>query len=298
MSAATGFEEFVTIVRTGSVTAAAAELGLPRPTLSRRLARLEERLGVRLLHRSTRRHTLTPEGEALYAQARQVVRDARAAEAMVRRLDGVPRGLLRVSLPTEMPQDVFSGWVIDFMTRFPEVQVELVASSAHVDLVAEGFDVAMRVGPIEDDTLIARTLTQNEHIAVATPEYLERRGTPEHVEDLAGHECIVGFHAGTVPEYEWPMRGGGSVRVNGRFASNQMGIRLASARRHLGIALVTERLMLGDLESGALVPILRDHVGRSERVRLVYPEREYLDPKVEAFVDHIVSVLAETRRMA
>ena len=144
MSNAEGFEEFVAIIDCGSVTGAAEGLGLPRPTLSRRLARLEERLGVRLIHRTTRRMTMTPQGELLYAKARRVVQAAREAEAEVRRLDGVPRGLLRVSVPTGMPAMLFGEWVGEFLQRYPEVELEMVASSAHVDLAAEGFDLALR----------------------------------------------------------------------------------------------------------------------------------------------------------
>lgn len=284
------------MVEAGSITAAAEALGLPRPTLSRRLARLEERLDVRLIRRTTRRLALTREGDALYARARPIVRHALEAEATVRRLDGVPRGRLRCSIPTETPQGVFPGWVADFMTRYPEVDVEMVASSEHVDLVGEGFDVAMRVGPVDDTSLIARTLTKNEHIAVASPTYLRHAGTPTRLDELSAHECILGFRAGTVPEDEWPTRDGGKVRVQGRLASNQMGFRLAAARHDVGIAFLPDRTVREDLTSGALVCVLADEVGRTEHVRLVYPEREYLDPKVEAFVEHIASSLQASRQ--
>jgi DNA-binding transcriptional LysR family regulator len=289
MSVAEGFEEFVTIVDSGSVTGAAERLGLPRPTLSRRLVRLEERLGVRLLHRTTRRMKLTPQGELLYAKARGVVLAARDAEAEVRRHDDVPRGLLRVSTPMNPPQGVFTRWITEFLSTYPEVSIELVASSVHVDLVAEGFDVALRGDTIEDSSLVARTLVHNRRVAVASPAYLEIHGVPGSADALADHNCILGFRGGSAPELRWPLRDGGSVSVAGTLMTNQMGIRLEAAKAHLGIALVIERFAGPDLASGALVPVLPDIVGRDERACLVYPDREFLDPKVRAFVDFIAS---------
>ena len=166
MSAAEGFEEFVAVVEAGSLTAAAEALGLPRATLSRRLARLEERLGVRLLHRTTRRLTLSLAGERLYETARQVVRMAKESEADVQRLDGVPRGLLRVSLPAGLHRPM-ATWVAEYMRAYPEVQVELVGSPERVDLVGEGFDLALRATEPEDASLVARTLARVRLLAVA-----------------------------------------------------------------------------------------------------------------------------------
>ena len=289
MSAAEGYEEFVSIVERGSITSAARALGLPRPTVSRRLARLEERLDVRLLHRTTRRMQMTPQGEALYATARRVIRAAREVEAEVRRLDGVPRGLLRLSIPTRVPADIFAGWLVEFLTLHPEVSLEAVASAAHVDLVAEGFDVALRAGPIEDASVIARVVATNVLMAVASPKYLAERGTPRDAESLAGHNCIVGYRAGIAPELRWPLLDGGWVAVSGTFVSNQMELRREAARRHLGIALIVDYVTADDIASGDLVAVLPDVIGRRDRVSLVYADRAFVDPKVRAFVDFIGS---------
>ncbi|MEM6995425.1 MAG: LysR family transcriptional regulator, partial [Myxococcota bacterium] len=140
---AAGFEEFVSIVNRGSVTGAAEALGLPRPTVSKRLARLEARLGVRLLHRTTRRMKLTEQGELLYDRARRVVHAAHEAEAAVQRLDDVPRGLLRVAVPPRVPEGVFTQWLAAFLDAYPEVSLDVVGTDPHIDLVAEGFDVAL-----------------------------------------------------------------------------------------------------------------------------------------------------------
>jgi DNA-binding transcriptional LysR family regulator len=295
MSAADGFEEFVAIVDAGSLTAAAAMLDLPRATLSRRLARLEERLGVRLLHRTTRRMDLTQQGEVLYRTARRVVGSAREVEAAVTRLDGVPRGLLRLSVPTGVPREFFGGVLVDFLASHPEVSVEVVTSSVHLDLVTEGFDLALRFGVIKDASLVARTLARNDLIAMASPSYLAARGTPRRPEQLASHNCIVGYTAEGAPELRWPLRAGGWVEVAGSLKTNQMDLRVEAAKRSLGIALLVERVAADELACGELVPVLPDRVGHEVRACLVYPDREFLDPKVRAFIDFFTSRLDARR---
>jgi len=295
MSAGQDFEEFMAVVESGSLTAAARALAMPRPTLGRRLDRLEERLGVRLVHRTTRRLTLTPTGEALYAKARLVVQAAREAEAEARRADDVPRGLLRVSVPAAVPGGVVAGWIVAFLDAYPEVDVELVATNVHVDIGAGDFDVAMRAGPVDDPSLIARTLVRNERIAVASPGYLDRRGTPASPDDLRDHDCIVAYHAGVAPETHWPLRAGGRVAVSGRLASNQMEVRLHAAIAGRGIATVFARVAAEALADGRLVQVLPDHLHRVERVALVYRDRAFAEPKVRAFVEFLAEAVAQTR---
>lgn len=298
MSTAEGFEEFVAIAHHGSVTAAAESLGLPRPTLSRRLARLEERLGVRLLHRTTRKLTLTRQGEHLYARARRVVETAREAEAEVRRLDGVPRGLLRLSIPPGVPALLFGDWLTTFLKLYPEVRLEVVATSAHIDLAAEGFDLAMRRGVIRDQSLIARTIATNRLVAVASPAYLEAHGVPRTLDELTQHDCIVGFKSGTLPDLRWPLQDGGWVEVSGTFMTNQIGLRLAAAIHDHGIAVVVDREAQDALQSGAVVPVLPEIIGRRDDVNLVYLDRDFMDPKVRAFIDFLMERIAVSRASA
>jgi len=293
MSTAQDFEEFVAIAECGSLSAAATELGLPRATLSRRLQRLEDRLGVRLVHRTTRRLGLTPPGKALYAKARGVVHTAREAEAEVRRHDGIPRGLLRVAVPTAIPAGLLAGWTAEFCGLYPEVHVEYVAIDGPVDLIGAGFDVALQPA-VTDASLIARTLVNTRLVAVASPEYLGSRGTPQRLSDLADHDCILGHRDGVAPERTWPLLAGGSVEVSGTLRANQMGLRLELAKLHLGITLVMESGT--DLASGDVVRVLPELVGRLERVALVWPDRTFLEPKVRAFVDLLSARIAETRR--
>jgi len=295
MRAADGFEEFVAIVEAGSLTAAALQLGIPRPTLSRRLARLEERLGVRLLHRTTRRMKMTPHGESLYGKAQLVVRTAREAEAEVRRLDGVPRGPLRVCVPGEMPHALFTGWLIAFLRAYPEVTLDVTGASAPFDLVAEGFDVALSAGLAQGESLVAKTLFWNTLSAVASPGYLATHGAPTAAADLAAHACIRTHRLAGVPERSWPLLDGGTVPVDGPLVVDPMGLRAQAAMQGLGIALVIENSIPEALASGELVPVLSSVVGRRERLSLVYPDRTYLDPKVRAFVDFIAERIEEVR---
>lgn len=294
MSLAEGYEEFVAIVDVGSLTGAADALGMPRPTVSRRLARLEERLGVRLLHRTTRRLTMTRAGALLYEQASRIVDAARAVEAEVLRLDGVPRGLLRITAPTSLPP-TFADWMVAFLERYPEVRMELVTSSVNVDLIAAGFDVALRRGVIDDASLIARTIVIDESIAVASQKYLDENGTPDNAEALTKHDCIAVYHSGRAADLQWPLLDGGTVGVSGRLRTSEMTMQIEAARAGLGIALVSRHGAAEHLASGALVQVLPDVVGSRERVSLVHADREFVEPKVRAFIDFFIETFQRSR---
>ncbi|MDB4928593.1 MAG: LysR family transcriptional regulator, partial [Myxococcaceae bacterium] len=193
--------EFLTFVRTveaRSISRAARELGVPRPTVGRRLARLEEKLGVRLLRRTTRTMVLTDAGEALYARARGVIAAVRDAEASVRRSDEAVRGVLRVSAPP-LNSLQFGAMIADFIGRYPDVRLELDLTTRHVDFAAGAYDVAIRAAAQLPPGLIARHLARTRLAVVASPEYLARRGTPKRSTDLAKHACLVGFALGEHP---------------------------------------------------------------------------------------------------
>lgn len=282
-----GFEVFVRIVEHGSVSAAARALEQPRETLSRRLARLEARLGVRLLHRETRRLTLTLAGEELYRRASPLVAAAQEANAAVRRLDDEPRGLLRLSLPPE--GGLLAEMCLDFADRYPEVQLELISTARFVDLVAEQVDVALRAGTLGDPALVARRLWATDLVAVATPAYLEGWGRPASPADLADHACILGYEEGLRPERRWPLLAGGTVAVKGRIATNNLRLRRIAIERGEGIGLMPRFLVEEALRSGQLEPLLEGQVGGSTGMAVVFVERAFMLPKVRAFVDHAVA---------
>jgi len=294
VDAATGFQEFVAVVEAGSVSAAARELGVPRASLSRRLSGLEERLGVRLLHRTTRRLAMTDAGQELFRRASRIVTQTRDALDAVQRLDGVPRGLLKVSIPPDRGEQ-FSELIAGYVTAFPEVEVEILATTRHVDLVAEGVDVAIRAGRVRDASLIGRKLQSTDIIAAAAPEYIERHGAPESVADLENHDCIVGFVRGEKTQRTWPLKDGGSIPVHGRVSTNGLPLAIHLALRGVGIALVPMMVVHREIQDGRLIPVLRELIGTQGTVTVVYPEREYLDPKVRAFVDHVVAWIERSR---
>lgn len=287
-----GMEIFVRVVEAGSVSAAARELGEPRESVSRQLSRLEARLGVRLLHRGPRRLVPTAAGETLYRRVRPLIAAARDAAEEVRQHDDVPRGLIRVSIPPGEGASRMGAVAASFLARWPEVRIELVTSTRHVDLVAEGFDIALRAGTVRDGNLIARKLLRMETLALASPGYLGRRGIPQSPEELGEHECILGMGGGALPQLRWPLRDGGEVQVRGRLVTDDIRAAHSACQAGLGIALLPHLLEVDRLVAeGQLVPVLRDRVGTEGTVSLVMVERERVPVRVRAFFDHVVGTL-------
>ena len=289
MPTADRLSEFAAVVASGSISAASRDLGLPRATLSRRLTELEQELGVRLLHRSTRRLTLTPAGEELHRRARRIVADAEEAWKSVRRLDDVPRGLLRVSAHTKMLGDLF----VSFVQEFPEIELEVRSTTRHVDLIREGVDVAVRFGQVRDPNLIVRRVGGGRRVVVGSPAYFEQRGHPKSVSQLKNHSCIVDFAGDAVPNRSWPLLRGGSVKVKGPLAANDITLAVRAALAGVGLAMVPEELVTREIESGKLGVVLKEHIGTDAGVSVVYADREYIEPKVRAFVDRAVVMLSK-----
>ncbi len=278
---------FVKAVECHSLSRAAAELGIPRATLSRRLARLEERLGARLLRRSTRSLTLTDAGESFHRHARIALDAVANAEASVRQVDDAVRGDLRVSVPP-IVTDSFRSLLCTFAERHPEVRLLVDFSSRLVDLRRDGYDVALRASSSElEPGLIARPLSREPIVAVASPAYLAAHGTPRTRRDLAQHRCLMGFARGELPQSHWGV-GNSKVHVEGVLFSNELGLLRDAAVRGLGIACLPLMVVHADLESGALVPVMLDLLRGEAVVAVVYPERQFVPPAVRAFIDAIV----------
>jgi DNA-binding transcriptional LysR family regulator len=271
-----------------SLSRAAAELGVPRATVSRRLARLEERLGARLLRRTTRSLVLTDAGEALYRHARIVLDAVSHAEASVRRTDDAVRGDLRVSVPPLLSPS-FYAMLCEFARQHPEVRLHVHFSSRHVDLRRDGYDVAIRASTALEPGLVARTLARAPLVAAASPAYLAAAGVPRTRRDLRDHRCLMGFARGELPETQWPLPGGGKLHVDGMFFSNEPTLLCDAALRGLGIAVLPLLIARPFLESGALVQVLPGVIQAESRVAVVYPEREFVPPQVRAFVDAVAA---------
>ena len=256
--------------------------------LRRRLARLEERLGARLLRRTTRSLALTDAGEALYRHAGIVLDAVRNAEQSVRRADHQVRGDLRVSVPP-LQDPAFYAMLTGFARDFPEVRVHVQFSTAHVDLQRDGFDVAIRASSETAPGLYARSLARSRLIAVASPAYLAAHGTPRTRRDLAKHRCLMGFARGELPQTHWPIHGGGKLHVEGALFTNEITLLAHAATNDLGIALLPLQLVGPFLESGALVQVLAGVVEAEARIAVVYVEREFVPPPVRAFVDRVTA---------
>lgn len=278
---------FVKTVEARSLSRAAVELEIPRATLGRRLARLEERLGVRLLRRTTRRMALTESGEALLHEARIVIDATARAEAAVRRGTKELVGELKVSAPPGF-DTIVADVICDFVAQHPKVRLQMQLSTAHVDLVRDGFDVAIRASIGLSPGLVARTLLRTRMVAVASPSYLAAHGTPRRARDLERHRVLMGFARGETPAVHWPV-GKGNLRLQGAFSSNALELLRRAALRGLGIALLPTTFTKDDVTQGTLVKVLEGIVGAETRLAIVYPERELIQPHVRAFVDAIVA---------
>lgn len=278
------FDIFVAIVDAGSISAASRALRHPRASLSRQLARLEARMGVRLINRTTRRMTLTPAGQALYPRARALLDTATAAVEAVRRLDDVPRGVLRIA-SAPLHSHIVGELVAAYLAEHRHVEIELVSAAAHVDLAAEQIDVALRGGVVRDPALIARTLLRSEMIAVASTTYLDQAGRLATPADLVDHACLRGFVAGQRPATVWPLRDGGTVSVAGAFVTNDLMAMRGVVEAGGGIGLLPRQFVAPGLADGSLQQVLPDSVGLPVRLSLVWLEREFLAPKVRAFIE-------------
>jgi DNA-binding transcriptional LysR family regulator len=282
---------FAKTVEARSLSRAAAELGVPRATISRRLARLEERLGVRLLRRTTRSLALTDAGEALHRHARIVLDAVHHAEASVRKTGDAVRGELRVSVPP-MSGTSFSAMICDFARRYPEVRLHVHSTTQHVDLQRSGYDVALRASTALEPGLVARTLARMPLVAVASPAYLEAHGTPRTRRDLRHHRCLMGFARGELPQTHWPFSGG-NFQVEGALFANDIHLLCDAALEGLGITLLPLLVVRPHLESGALVPVLPGAFQAESQLAVVYPEREFMPPQLRAFIDALVEWAAD-----
>jgi DNA-binding transcriptional LysR family regulator len=278
---------FVRTVDAKSLSRAAAELRVPRATVGRRLARLEQRLGTRLLRRTTRTLSLTDAGDRFYRHARSVLDALGQAEDCVRTSDGVVGGEVRVSVPPNLDES-FSEMITAFVKAHPDVRLTVDASSRVVDLQRDGYDVALRAASEFEPGLVARTIARHRAIAVASPAYLAEKGTPRAAKDLKKHRCLTGFARGELPQSTWPA-GRGVVRVDGVFSANDLGLLRDAAISGLGIALLPMLLLREALENGTLVQVLRGVIEVENRLAVVYVEKELLPPQVRAFVEALVA---------
>jgi DNA-binding transcriptional LysR family regulator len=279
---------FAKVVETRSFTGAAEALGLPKSTVSRKLAQLEERLGVRLVQRTTRKLALTDVGEAYYERCQRIVADVAAAEQLVTDMQATPRGQLKLTAPVDLSSRYLGSIVAEFIAAHPAIHVLIDASDRVADLIEEGFDVAIRFGPLPESTLIARRLCSIDFIMVAAPSYLARKGSPREVEELDDHERIL-FTPNSRAQ-TWSAHRGDASYEFGRpahFSSNNISAVRDVVLAGGGIALIPEFIVACDIVTNTLVRVLPDWQGRSTDVHAVYPARQNLPPRLSLFLEHL-----------
>ncbi len=279
---------FAKVVAAGSLSAAARELGSSPALVSRRLAALEARLGVRLVNRTTRSLNLTVEGSRYYEACTRVLTDIEEADAEVAAGRVEPQGALKVALPASFGHQHVAPLVPAFATRYPKVQLALSLSDRNVNVMDEGFDLAVCIADLRDSSLAARKLAPNRRVVCASSAYLAAHGTPRTPEDLAKHNCLVTREFAANWEYKARDGRSTSVRVQGRYACDNWEVLRQWALAGLGIALKSTWDVYRELQDGSLVPLLPDYVFHSDvAIYAVYPHRRFLPAKTRVFIDFL-----------
>lgn len=279
-------------VAAGSLSAAARELGVSTAVVSRKLAALEARLGVRLLNRTTRRIALTDEGARYHEACVRILAEVEEAEAAAAARRVEPQGVLRVVVPASFGLKHVAPLMPRFAELHPKVQLALSLSDRSVNVIEEGFDIAVRIAELEDSSLAARLLAPNRRVVCASPAYLRRHGTPQTPQDLAQHNCltITTSDLSMIWDYRDPEGRRGSVRVSGRYACDNWTVLRDWAVAGLGIALKSTWDVRRDLEDGSLRSLLpRYTFGGDVGIYAVYPHRRYLPAKTRAFIDFLAA---------
>lgn len=281
---------FVAVVDQGSLTAAATSFSLSQPMVGKHIRHLEQRVGARLLVRTTRRQSLTEIGQLYYDQCRQILEQVRQAEAGTDALRLAPRGTLRINAPASFGSMMLAPALTDFLALYPEMQAVLTLNDRVIDLVDEGYDVAVRVGALADSGLVARALRPYGMLICASPAYLARSGVPESPADLPRHECLGFSH--------WSRSGGWlldrddqlvkSLPTSRLLSNNGQALRMA-ALQGFGVVMQPAVLLADDVAAGRLVPLLQAHLPAPMPMHLVYPRDRVPVPKLSRFVEFMLA---------
>ncbi|MGD1879937.1 MAG: LysR family transcriptional regulator [Kiloniellaceae bacterium] len=281
-------EVFAEVVDAEGFSAAARNLGLSKSAVSKQVGRLEDRLGVRLLNRTTRRLSLTEAGATFYAACRRVLDEAETAERAVANLSEAPRGLLKLNAPMSFGFLHLGHAIPGFRDRYPQITLEAAMNDRFVDLVEEGYDVALRIGDLADSSLLARRLAPCRAVLCASPDYLDRHGRPRRPEDLAGHHCLL--YANQANPREWTLRGPAgprAVKVDGPLVANNGDVLCGAAVGGMGITRLPTFIVGDHLRAGRLEVVLPGFPPPEQGIHAVYPHSRNLSVKVRVFVDFL-----------
>jgi|SRR5690554_313563 len=277
---------FIRVVETGSFTAAAESLNVQKSTISRRIAQLEDTLGIRLIQRTTRKLKLTPEGEELFNRAQPLVDDLEAVQDDISASKTELRGRLRLTMPTEIGVFMMNEVITSFMQTYPRLEVDVELSTRTVDLIEEGVDLALRLGPLPNSSLIARHIAGLHRGLFATPEYLEQHGMPQTPDDLAHHQCISLLKPFDHLRFtNW--NDSEPVTMGGRLRTNSMSFVREMILQGMGVGRLPE-VFCGELiKTGRIVRVLEEFTLDPLEINALYASRRNLNPRVRAFIDHM-----------
>ena len=283
---------FVAVVTTGSFSAAARSENISKSAVSKRITQLEQRLGARLLHRTTRKLSLTEAGERYYAHAVQSLKAGKQAEDAVTELQGEPQGKLRVSTPMSFGRLHIAPLIPKLMKRYPKLHIDMIMDDRTIDLVEGGVDVAIRSGTLQDSSLVARKLTPLRYALCASSEYIAGHGLPEKPSELADHNCLLFSYAADANEWTFNAEEGQqSVQVSGNYRANNSEAMIEALRQGIGIGRLPTFVSAPDVNSGRLVQVLEDYPIPANTFYAVFPARAYLPAKVRVFLEFAIEHL-------
>jgi len=291
MDRLTEMEAFATVVDQGGFTDAAKKMGISKSAVSKHISSLEARLGARLLNRTTRRVSPTEIGLAYYDRARRVLSDAGEADALVASMQSAPAGLLRISVATDFGVNHLSPILGDFLQQFPDITVNMVLNNRYVELISEGFDMAIRMGDLEDSSLRARKLTETQMRMIAAPSYFEKHGRPTRLDDLNSHKLLHYSNqaSGNAWKITAPSGEERQIRSAGWLSVNDGQSLLNACIAGLGIAYLPSFLYANAMEQGQVVDVMPDLPIERTGIYAVYPPGRFTQPKVRAFIDFLVA---------
>lgn len=296
MDSLTDIAVFVQVVDSGSFTAAAEKLGLSKSVVSKYVTRLENHLDARLLNRTTRRLSLTEVGHSFYERSQRGLQELEAAEAEVSCLQNAPRGTLRLNAPMSFGILHIAPILHDFLATYPDLSVDINLDDRQVDLVAEGFDLAIRIAELPDSSLVARRLGPCRHLVCATPEYLQRHGVPHTPEDLREHNVMTYKYQESANAWHFLATDGKpvSVPVSGSIQMNNSLALREALLGGIGITRTPTFVVGPDIRSGRLQSVLTNYQSLEVSIYVVYPQRRHLSPKVRAFIDFMSSRISDS----
>ncbi|WP_041059229.1 LysR family transcriptional regulator [Vibrio owensii] len=279
---------FVRVVQTGSFSATGREMNTSQTTISKKVAALEKKIGVKLLARSSRDHALTPAGAKYYQTCVDILGELDEAEAEARSEVASPQGTIRISAPVAFGRILLAPIMAEFFQRYPDIKVDLQLSDQHTDLISDGIDVAIRAKQLEDSTLIARHLFDNPMLVLAAPSYLQQHGEPKAPEDLKQHNCLVYSRMRDINVWSFTKQNQKhAVAVNGNFQSDNGDVLLEVALTGMGIVTLPIWMVEHHLKEGRLTQLMSDYTGQNLPFNAVYLQSRYTPLKVRSLIDYL-----------